>query len=124
MAGPTYVKGYLRAYSKKLDLDPEVVLQAYERYLKDKRSKEKSKKKANKQFDPIRLPIILITIIVIVVFLILFILLLRNGDEANINKESSNSLHSDVKELNQESLETKAMKDPLTKERIEIKNFI
>ncbi len=35
MAGPTYIKGYLRAYAKKLDLDPETVLAAFERYLKD-----------------------------------------------------------------------------------------
>ena len=37
MAGPTYVKGYLRAYAKKLDLDPETVITAFDRYLKDER---------------------------------------------------------------------------------------
>ena len=33
MAGPTYIKGYLRAYAKKLDLDPETVIAAFDRYL-------------------------------------------------------------------------------------------
>ena len=41
MAGPTYVKGYLRAYAKKLDLDPETVIAAFDRYLKDQRRLEK-----------------------------------------------------------------------------------
>ena len=41
MAGPTYVKGYLRAYAKKLDLDPETVITAFDRYLKDQRRLEK-----------------------------------------------------------------------------------
>ena len=41
MAGPTYVKGYLRAYAKKLDLDPETVIAAFDRYLKDQRRIEK-----------------------------------------------------------------------------------
>jgi len=51
MAGPTYVKGYLRAYSKKLDLDPELVLEAYERYLKDQRKKEKKAEKKEKKVE-------------------------------------------------------------------------
>ena len=41
MAGPTYVKGYLRAYAKKLDLDPETIIAAFDRYLKDQRRLEK-----------------------------------------------------------------------------------
>ena len=41
MAGPTYVKGYLRAYAKKLDLDPETVIAAFDRYLKDQKRLEK-----------------------------------------------------------------------------------
>ena len=41
MAGPTYVKGYLRAYAKKLDLDPEAIITAFDRYLKDQRRLEK-----------------------------------------------------------------------------------
>ena len=46
MAGSAYVRGYLRAYAKKLDLDPELVITAFERYLKDKRKqKERSLKK-------------------------------------------------------------------------------
>ena len=50
MAGPAYVRGYLRVYAKKLDLDPELVITAFERYLKDKRKQEKSfLKKDNKK---------------------------------------------------------------------------
>ena len=48
MAGPTYVKGYLRAYSKKLDLDPEVIIRAYERYIKDQRKEEKAERRKAK----------------------------------------------------------------------------
>ena len=56
MAGPTYVKGYLRAYAKKLDLDPETVIAAFDRYLKDQRRLEKKgikkeqKKETKKKF--------------------------------------------------------------------------
>ena len=42
MAGSAYVRGYLRAYAKKLDLDPELVITAFERYLKGRRRQEKS----------------------------------------------------------------------------------
>ena len=57
MAGPTYVKGYLRAYAKKLDLDPETVIAAFDRYLKDQRRLEKKgikkeqKKETKKKFS-------------------------------------------------------------------------
>ena len=57
MAGPTYVKGYLRAYAKKLDLDPETVITAFDRYLKDQRRLEKKaikkeqKKETKKKFS-------------------------------------------------------------------------
>ena len=49
MAGPTYVKGYLRAYAKKLDLDPETVIAAFDRYLKDQRRLEKKGIKKEKK---------------------------------------------------------------------------
>ena len=49
MAGPTYVKGYLRAYAKKLDLDPETVITAFDRYLKDQRRLEKKGIKKEKK---------------------------------------------------------------------------
>tara|TARA_Y100000590_G_scaffold92544_2_gene104647 strand:- start:1892 stop:2302 length:411 start_codon:yes stop_codon:yes gene_type:complete len=51
MAGPTYVKGYLRAYSKKLDLDPEIVIKAFDRFVKDKRRQEKKELKKEKKKD-------------------------------------------------------------------------
>ena len=49
MAGPTYVKGYLRAYAKKLDLDPETVISAFDRYSKDQRRLEKKGIKKEKK---------------------------------------------------------------------------
>ena len=49
MAGPTYVKGYLRAYAKKLDLDPKTVITAFDRYLKDQRRLEKKGIKKEKK---------------------------------------------------------------------------
>ena len=57
MAGPTYVKGYLRAYAKKLDLNPETIITAFDRYLKDQRRLEKKgikkeqKKETKKKFS-------------------------------------------------------------------------
>ena len=47
-AGPTYIKGYLRAYSRKLDLDPELVLKAFDQYLKDQRKEKKTAIKEEK----------------------------------------------------------------------------
>ena len=52
MAGPTYVKGYLRAYAKKLDLDPETVIAAFDRYLKDQRRLEKKGIKKGRKMKP------------------------------------------------------------------------
>ncbi len=49
MAGPTYVKGYLRAYSKKLDLNPEIVIKAYNRFINDEKRKERKERKESKR---------------------------------------------------------------------------
>ena len=43
MAGPAYVKGYLRAYAKKLGLDSDLVINAFNDYMRDQRKKKKKK---------------------------------------------------------------------------------
>jgi len=77
MAGPTYVKGYLRAYAKKLDLDPKTVIAAFDRYLKDERRlknkdiKIEQKKKTKQKFSYIYVLIFLLiaSIILLIVFI-------------------------------------------------------
>jgi len=76
MAGSTYVKGYLRAYAKKLDLDPETVIKAFDRYLRDqrklkKKDLKKEKRRARKKFSYIYLLISLL--IALIILLIIFI---------------------------------------------------
>jgi len=79
MAGPTYVKGYLRAYAKKLGLDSDLVINAFNDYMRDqKKKKKKENKRINKgkKFDAIRgfksENIIAIGIVLIAAFLITF----------------------------------------------------
>ena len=45
MAGPTYVKGYLRAYAKKLGLDSDLVINAFNDYMRDQKKKRKKEAK-------------------------------------------------------------------------------
>ena len=74
MAGPTYVRGYLRAYAKKLDLDPELVITAFERYLKDKRKQEKSSlKKDNKKGRKQKFSFLYASILLVIILLIIFV---------------------------------------------------
>ena len=49
MAGPTYVKGYLRAYAKKLGLDSDLVINAFNDYMRDERKKKKKKAKKDRK---------------------------------------------------------------------------
>ena len=87
MAGPAYIKGYIRAYAKKLDLDPEIVLKGYERYLKDQRKQKKEFKqdiKGNK-FN-IKAPILVTALLVLITFLI-FISLLYKGETSVLDEE-------------------------------------
>ena len=46
LPGPTYVKGYIRAYSRSLGIDPDLVLQSYDVYLNPKKETSKTVKKA------------------------------------------------------------------------------
>ncbi|MCH2263540.1 MAG: DUF4115 domain-containing protein [SAR86 cluster bacterium] len=90
MAGPTYVKGYLRAYSKKLDLDPELVLEAYERYLKDQRKKEKKAEKKEKKVERKRyFPLLYIVVVILIIVFMLLILLPDNNAEIQKDNESN-----------------------------------
>ena len=92
MAGPTYVKGYLRAYAKKLDLDPETVITAFDRYLKDQRSQKKKvikkeqKKETKQKFSYIYTVIFLL--IALIMLLIVFI------PEGNNNPEKKQDMRS------------------------------
>ena len=92
MAGPTYIKGYLRAYAKKLDLDPETVIAAFDRYLKDQRRlkkkavKKEQKKETKQKFSYIYAVIFLL--IALVMLLIVFI------PEGNNNPEKKQDMRS------------------------------
>ena len=84
MAGPTYVKGYLRAYAKILDLDPATVIEAFDRYLRDERRLKKQiikiekKEKEKKNFSYI---FALIFFLIASVILLIFLSLGRNDSE-------------------------------------------
>ena len=86
MAGPTYVRGYLRAYAKKLDLDPELVITAFERYLKDRRKQEKSSlKKDNKKGRKQKFSFLYASILLVIILLIIFVP--ERNTETSENKE-------------------------------------
>ena len=86
MAGPTYVRGYLRAYAKKLDLDPELVITAFERYLKDKRKQEeRSLKKDNKKGRKEKFLFLYASILLVIILLIIFVP--ERNTETSENKE-------------------------------------
>ena len=88
MAGPAYVRGYLRVYAKKLDLDPELVITAFERYLKDKRKQEKSLlKKGNKKGRKQKFSFLYASILLVIVLLIIFVP--ERNTETSENKEIS-----------------------------------
>ena len=88
MAGSAYVRGYLRAYAKKLDLDPELVITAFERYLKDKRKQEKSLLKKDNKKDRNQKFLFLYAIILLVITLLIIFLPERNT-ETSENREIS-----------------------------------
>ena len=86
MAGPTYVRGYLRAYAKKLDLDPELIITAFEKYLKDKRKQEKSSlKKDNKKGRKQKFSFLYASILLVIILLIIFVP--ERNTEISENKE-------------------------------------
>ena len=101
MAGPTYVKGYLRAYAKKLDLDPKTVITAFDRYLKDQRRLEKKgikkeqKKETKKKFSYIYA---LIFFLIASITLLIAFIPERNNDSEK--KEDRSFSETEIQNLN------------------------
>ena len=101
MAGPAYVKGYLRAYAKKLDLDPETVIAAFDRYLKDQRRLEKKgikkeqKKETKKKFSYIYA---LIFFLIASITLLIAFIPERNNDSEK--KEDRSFSETEIQNLN------------------------
>ena len=92
MAGPTYVKGYLRAYAKKLDLDPETVIAAFDRYLKDQRRlKKKAVKKEQKKETKQKFSYIYTVIFLLIALIMLLIVFIPEG---NNNPEKKQDMRS------------------------------
>ena len=80
MAGPTYIKGYLRAYAKKLDLAPETVIAAFDRYLKDQRRlKRKAVKKEQKKETKQKFSYIYTVIFLLIALIMLLIVFIPEG---------------------------------------------
>ncbi len=97
LAGSTYVKGYLRAYAKKLDLDPEIVITAFDTYLRDQRKlKKKTLKKEQKKEIKRKSFYIYALIALLITILLIFFPERSNNSE---NKEGISSL-SETKILN------------------------
>jgi len=95
MAGSAYVRGYLRAYAKKLDLDPELVITAFERYLKDKRKQEKSLlKKDNKKGRKQKFLFLFASILLVIALLIIFVP--ERNSETSENKEISTYIEEEI----------------------------
>ena len=95
MAGPAYVRGYLRAYAKKLDLDPELVITAFERYLKDKRKQEKRLlKKDNKKGRKQKFLFLYASILLVIALLIIFVP--ERNSETSENKEISTYIEEEI----------------------------
>ena len=98
MAGPTYVRGYLRAYAKKLDLDPELVITAFEKYLKDKRKQEKSSlKKTNRKGRKQKFSFLYASILLVIILLIIFVP--ERNTETSENKEINTYTEEEIPDL-------------------------
>jgi len=92
MAGPTYIKGYLRAYAKKLDLDPETVIAAFDRYLKDqRRSKKKVVKKEKKKKTKQKFSYFYAVIFLLIALVMLLIVFIPEGNNNSEKKEDISS---------------------------------
>ena len=92
MAGPAYIKGYLRAYAKKLDLDPETVIAAFDRYLKDQRRlKKKAVKKEQKKETKQKFSYIYTVIFLLIALIMLLIVFIPEG---NNNPEKKQDMRS------------------------------
>ena len=80
--GEPYIKGYLRSYAKKLELDPDLIIQKYERYLSLNTNNPKTKfeyKSETKIYSPKTL--LLVSFFGISVLLILSILVIDSKND-------------------------------------------
>lgn len=101
MAGPAYVKGYLRAYAKKLDLDPETVIAAFDRYLKDQRRLEKKgikKEQKNETKKKVSYIYALIFFLIASITLLIAFIPERNNDSEK--KEDRSFSETEIQNLN------------------------
>ena len=101
MAGPTYVKGYLRAYAKKLDLDPKTVITAFDRYLKDQRRLEKKgikKEQKNETKKKVSYIYALIFFLIASITLLIAFIPERNNDSEK--KEDRSFSETEIQNLN------------------------
>ena len=101
MAGPTYVKGYLRAYAKKLDLDPETVIAAFDRYLKDQRRLEKKGiKKEQKNETKKKVSYIYALIFFLIASMTLLIAFIPERNNDSEKKEDRSFSETEIQNLN------------------------
>ena len=101
MAGPTYVKGYLRAYAKKLDLDPETVIAAFDRYLKDQRRlKKKAVKKEQKKETKKKFSYIYALIFFLIASITLLIAFIPERNNDSEKKEDRSFSETEIQNLN------------------------
>ena len=101
MAGPTYVKGYLRAYAKKLDLNPETIITAFDRYLKDQRRLEKKgikKEQKNETKKKVSYIYALIFFLIASITLLIAFIPERNNDSEK--KEDRSFSETEIQNLN------------------------
>lgn len=111
LPGSTYVRGYLRSYAKKLDLDPEIVIGGYERYLKDRRREEKTENKKEKtQHDKKSTPLILLFVLIFFCVISLLFFLNSTGEPKILGKEI-NELNLENQQVKVENVLSSAVKD-------------
>lgn len=116
----TYVRGYIRAYSKKLGLVPEVVLKAYERYLEDQRKEKKTERKEEKPKINLKLTYSLVIVfILILIYVLLFIILPNDEPTDKISRESTRDLNQEMLDASQEKvLDSMAVEESPNQERL------
>ena len=119
MPSETYIRGYIRAYSKKLDLVPEVVLEAYDRYLENQRKEIKIENKEGKPKSNHKLIYSLVIVFILIFIYVLLFIILPNGEPADkISRESPRDLNQEMLDASQERvLDSMAVEESQNQER-------
>tara|TARA_B100001013_G_scaffold148376_1_gene87994 strand:- start:3100 stop:3957 length:858 start_codon:yes stop_codon:yes gene_type:complete len=119
MPSETYIRGYIRAYSKKLDLVPEVVLEAYDRYLENQRKEIKIENKEEKLKSNHKLIYSLVIVFILIFIYVLLFIILPNGEPADkISRESPRDLNQEMLDASQERvLDSMAVEESQNQER-------